>query len=94
MPVHRLSKSRFMAGLHCERRLWLLVNCPEGRRKSTPAEQRRMEFGIEFGRDVTRLFPGGVEIAEGYQHPQQALDSTASQLQGDAPAIFEALSRV
>ncbi len=24
--LHRLSKSRFMAGLHCERRLWLLVN--------------------------------------------------------------------
>ena len=29
MPVHSLSKSRFMAGLHCERRLWLLVNRPE-----------------------------------------------------------------
>ena len=89
-PVHRLSKSRFMAGLHCERRLWLLVNRPQDRREPTLAERRRMEFGIEFGRQVTRLFPDGVEITEDYRHPQAALDATASRLQGDAPALFEA----
>ncbi len=90
MPVHRLSKSRFMAGLHCERRLWLLVNRPEDRREPSLAEKRRMDFGIEFGREVTRLFPGGVEITADYEHPQEALDATASLLQGDAPALFEA----
>jgi hypothetical protein len=37
-----------------------------------------MEFGIKFGREVTRLFPGGVEITEDYRHPQEALDATAS----------------
>ncbi len=79
-----------MAGLHCERRLWLLVNRPEDRREPSLAEKRRMDFGIEFGREVTRLFPGGVEITADYQHPQEALDATASLLQGDAPALFEA----
>jgi len=79
-----------MAGLHCERRLWLLVNRPEDRREPTVAEQRRMDFGIEFGREVTRLFPGGVEITADYQHPQEALEATANLLQGDAPALFEA----
>ncbi len=49
-----------------------------------------MDFGIEFGREVTRLFPDGVEITEDYRHPQEALDATASLLQGDAPALFEA----
>ncbi len=90
MTVHRLSKSRFMAGLHCERRLWLLVNRPEDKREPTVAEQRRMDFGIEFGREVTRLFPGGVEITADYRHPQEALDATAISLQGGAPALFEA----
>ena len=90
MPVHRLAKSRYLAGLHCERRLWMLVNRPEDKREPTLEEQRRMQFGIEFGRDVTRLFPGGVEITADYQHPQEALDSTAALLLGDAPCLFEA----
>ena len=90
VKVHRLSKSRYMAGLHCERRLWLLVNRPEDRREHSLAEQRRMEFGIEFGREVTRLFPGGVEVEEDYRHPQEALDVTTSLLHGDASALFEA----
>jgi CRISPR/Cas system-associated exonuclease Cas4 (RecB family) len=79
-----------MAGLHCERRLWLLVNRPGDRREPTLAEQRRMDFGIEFGREVTRLFPGGVEITPDYRHPQEALDATTSLIEGDAPAVFEA----
>jgi CRISPR/Cas system-associated exonuclease Cas4 (RecB family) len=79
-----------MSGLHCERRLWLLVNRPSDRREPTLAEQRRMDFGIEFGREVTRLFPGGIEITADYRHPQEALDATATLLQGDAPALFEA----
>ncbi len=79
-----------MAGLHCDRQLWLLVNRPEDKRDPTLVVQRRMEFGIEFGREVTRLFPGGVEITADYRHPQDALDATASLLQGDTPVIFEA----
>ncbi len=90
MPVHRLSKSRYLAGLHCERRLWMLVNRPEDKREPTLAEQRRMQFGIEFGREVTRLFPGGVEITADYRQPQEALEITAELLQSDAPALFEA----
>jgi hypothetical protein len=70
--------------------LWLLVNRPEDKRESSLAEQRRMEFGTEFGREVTRLFPGGVEMTADYRHPQEALVATASLLQGDAPALFEA----
>ncbi len=76
-----------MAGLHCERRLWMLVNRPEDRREPSLAEQRRMDFGIEFGRAVTRLFRGGVEITADYQHPQEALDGTASLLQGDVTGV-------
>jgi hypothetical protein len=50
----------------------------------------RPSFGIEFGREATRLFPGGVEITADYRQPQEALDATATLLRGDAPALFEA----
>ena len=87
---HRLSKTQFMAGLHCERRLWMLFNRPNDGRELTLAEQRRMQIGTEFGRDVTKLFPGGVEITADHGHPQEALDATAAQLDCGAPALFEA----
>jgi hypothetical protein len=90
MPTHRLSKSRFMAGLQCERRLWMLANRPEDRREPTLAERHRMDTGIAFGRSVTQLFPDGAEITADYQHPQEALDSTQAILRRDTPALFEA----
>jgi hypothetical protein len=90
MAIHRLSKSRFIAGLQCERRLWLLVNQSEDKRDPTLAETRRMRRGTQFGRDVMTLFPGGVEITADHEHPQDALDATAVLLDGDAPALFEA----
>ena len=56
MRIHRLSKSRFTAGLHCERRLWMLVNQSNDRGAPTPAEKRRMQFGAEFGhREIARV---------------------------------------
>ncbi len=42
-----------MAGLHCERRLWFLVNRPEDRRESTLAE-----FGIVASRSGARSLAG------------------------------------
>ena len=87
---HRLSKSHFMAGLNCERRLWMLVNRFRERRQPTPAEERRMRIGTEFGRHVTTLYPGGIEIETGHSDPQLALDQTVELLRGDAPALFGA----
>jgi hypothetical protein len=39
-----------------------------------------MELGTEFGREVTRLFPGGIEITADYRHPQEALETTGDVL--------------
>jgi hypothetical protein len=68
----------------------MLVNRPTDARAPTLAEERRMQFGIDFGHDVTKLFPGGVEITADYRHPQEALDDTTTQLASEAPALFEA----
>lgn len=68
----------------------MLVNRSDDKRDSTLEEERRMQFGIEFGRGVTRLFPAGVEITADHEHPQEALDATVAQLGLGAPALFEA----
>lgn len=90
MRIHRLSKSRFIAGLHCERRLWMIINRPQARREPTQAERHRMEVGTTFGRDVARLFPGGIEITADHEHPEDALEETAVRLNSEVPALFEA----
>jgi hypothetical protein len=85
--IHPLSKSRSMVGLHCECPLWLLVNRPEDNGESLFADQRRMQFGTEFGREATRLFSGGVEVRADYRDAQQALNATATLLGSDAPLL-------
>ncbi len=60
VSVHSLSKSRFMAGLHCERRLWLLVDRPEDKREPVLAQRHRMQADYE----ATRPFCDGIEIEE------------------------------
>jgi hypothetical protein len=68
----------------------MLVNRPTDSREPTLAEERRMQFGIDFGRDVTKLFPGGIEITADYRHPQEALDDTTAQIAGEPSVLFEA----
>lgn len=72
----------------------MLVNRPSDRRAPTAAEEHRMEVGTAFGRDVTKLFPGGLEITADYAHPREALAETADALAGNAPVLFEAKIRL
>ena len=61
MPRHYLSKSRIMAGLQCQKRLWLEVHRPELIEYDAGTEQR---FAVgEDVNDVARArFPGGVLV--------------------------------
>ena len=58
-----LSKSRYMAGLQCPKRLWYEVNARELVPGFGPATLAVFEQGHEVGRLAQRLYPGGVEIA-------------------------------
>ena len=89
MTTHRLTKTRFMAGLECERRLWLQVHRPHDRQPPSVSEVQRMQTGTAFGRQVTKLFKGGVRIEAGADDPDRALEETTQALTGTAPALFE-----
>jgi len=86
-----LSKSRFIAGLQCNLRLW--YQCYESQLASeiSPAKQALFDTGHEVGRMATRLYPQGTLVEEDHFHHEDAVRST-SRLMRDprVPAIFEA----
>jgi predicted RecB family nuclease len=86
----RLSKSKFLAGLQCHKRVYLDVHHPHLATPPDPATQAVLDMGNEIGAQARRLFPGGVLIAESYRQREAALAHTASVLEDLAvPAIFE-----
>jgi len=86
-----LSKSRFIAGWQCLKRLYLEVHQPElaaepDRQSLAVIEQRQ-----EVGRWAQKAFPGGVLIEAGHEEIEKALQQTELALTGKQhPAIFEA----
>jgi hypothetical protein len=77
-PTPRLSKSKFLAGLQCHKRVYLEVHHPN--LASTPDASTRamLDMGSEIGERARDRFPGGVLIGEGHRHREAALIKTAS----------------
>lgn len=89
MPSCHLTKSRYIAGLQCPRRLWRLVHEPRDYEDAPPGSPVAM--GEEIGRAAYQLFPGGVLVAEEpWQHPQAVATTRALMANPAVPAIFEA----
>ena len=57
----KLSKSRFVAGCQCLKRLYWQVHEPELAEEPDSATEAIIEQGREVGRLARTLFPGGVE---------------------------------
>ena len=89
MTRQYLSKSRIMAGLQCQKRLWLQVNRPD-LIEYDPGVQQRLAVGEDVN-DVARAqYPGGV-LVEFDNGPNAAIEET-SRLLEERPGtpIFEA----
>ena len=87
MPM-TLSKSKFLAGWQCLKRLYLLVHRPDLVAGSEGTDHAFMEQGLEVGRLAPKLFPGGVEVtAIGLGEAIRATRELIANPQ--IPAIFE-----
>jgi len=86
-----LTKSRYVDGRQCHRRLWLAVHA---RGLAAPVDaglQGLFEQGAEVGRVARSLFPGGVLVEAPARDRAGALERTRALLaDADVPAIFEA----
>jgi hypothetical protein len=84
-----LTKSKYVAGLQCRRKLWL--DCHEPMEFVDADPGSIMDIGNKIGVHAHALFPGGVLVREeAYEHSEavaRTLDLMADQ---NVPAIFEA----
>lgn len=88
-PV-RLSKSKFVAGVQCLKRLYYQIHQPELAELAEESQEARLEQGNEVGLLAQSRFPRGVFV--GFESGLgDALAQTASLLHDSLiPAIFEA----
>lgn len=86
----RLSKSRIVAGLQCERRLWLATYLRDAM-ETSPASQAVLDAGNEVGDLARELYGPGLLIGH-VENTSKALAETAEALQrnGKRQTLFEA----
>jgi predicted RecB family nuclease len=85
----KISKSKFVAGCQCVKRLYWQVHEPELAAEPDAADQAIMQQGHEVGMLARQLFPGGIEVRS-----ERGLDEairTTRELVANrkVPAIFE-----
>ena len=87
----RLSKSKFLSGLQCRKRLYLEIYQPQLATAPDPSTQAILDMGTEVGELARRRFLGGSLVTAGYRQREAALAQTADLIRdARVPAIFEA----
>lgn len=87
----RLSKSKFLSGLQCHKRLYLEIHAPELATEPDEQTQAILDNGTELGELARRLFPGGMLVDFGRPGLEEALAMTRELIADPSvPAIFEA----
>ncbi|HTV53428.1 MAG TPA: DUF2779 domain-containing protein [Terriglobia bacterium] len=86
----KISKSKFIAGVQCLKRLYLLVHARELAAQPEGSGEAIIEQGREVGLLARQLFPGGVEV-DASGGLEAAVRTTRELVKNrDVPAIFEA----
>ena len=90
MANKNISKSRFIAGLQCEKRLWLEIHRRELAGETDEQTLFIFDRGHIIGEMVQTLFPEGVLISEDHLHMAQSIEATQRAVQKGESVIFEA----
>ena len=85
----RLSKSKYLSGLQCHKRLWLEIHKPELASPPPPGRQRIFDQGTTVGELATEEFPDGVLIEADYLNIPDAIKQTKEALDNSVDVIFE-----
>jgi len=86
----RLSKSKFLSGLQCHKRVYLEIHRPELATPPDLSTQAILAMGTEIGLLARCRFPGGVLATVGFRQREAAIAQTTVLLQDpNVPAIFE-----
>ncbi|CUS38906.1 DUF2779 domain-containing protein [Candidatus Nitrospira nitrificans] len=86
----RLSKSKYLSGLQCHKRLYLEIHQPALATPPDASTQAILDMGTEIGILARQRFRGGVLVKSGFRQREAAIAETAALLQDPMiPAIFE-----
>jgi len=89
-PSRRLSKSKYLSGLQCLKRLYLEIHRPELATPPDASTQAILDMGTEIGRLAQQYFPGGVLVKAGFRQREAAVAETAALVHNPSiPSIFE-----
>ena len=89
-PPRRLSKSKFLSGLQCHKRLYLEIHQPALATPPDASTQAILDMGTEIGILAQRRFRDGVLVKAGFRQREAAIAETAALLQDSrVPVVFE-----
>lgn len=89
--LRRLSKSKYLSGLQCHKRLHLEIYQPQLATPPDAGMQAILDMGTEVGELARRRFIGGRLVTAGYRQTEAALAQTAEFMADvTVPAIYEA----
>jgi hypothetical protein len=91
MPSAHLSKSRYLASLQCDRRLWFDIHDRDSATPMSDATRHILDMGTEVGFAAHHLFPEGVLVDVPASEHALAIHQTRDLMADESvPAIFEA----
>ena len=85
----RLSKSRYLMGRQCPKRLWLYAHGAD-QPEADPTLEHLLDEGARVGELARQLFPGGMLIEEDHTQLERAPASTQAAIANGATTIYEA----
>jgi hypothetical protein len=83
-----LSKSKYLSGLQCPKLLWHHYNAKDEIPKPDAATQAIFDQGHEVGALAKKLYPDGIEVAEGIVDHEKAVEHTQKLIAKRKP-LFE-----
>src|SRR5687767_3888762 len=90
MQPELLSKSRYLAGLQCHKRLWFEVHEPEESSDLDPALETLFERGRRVGEEARKCVPDGILIEGPPRSREERLAATQVALAAGAKVLYEA----
>ena len=88
--IPRLSKSKYISGSQCHKKLYLEIRSPELATEFDEQTQAIMDMGTEVGELARKRFPGGMLVAQDRTQIPQAIKETADLIRNPSvTAIFE-----
>lgn len=85
-----LSKSLYLAGLQCEKRLWWQVHDPDEEEDAAPGSEILLERGRLIGEAARKFLPDGVLIDHPHNQIRERVAATERAMASGAPRIYEA----